>query len=194
MEKSKMKILGLILSYRNLNVFLNNEVRCTKYDVRDMPSAARLILLISLMFLLACFPPLARGEAVPSEFNLAAQNSILKLYINRKNSQLLIQDLRNDKIWRSSPLIKEESKIVSLWKTHLESPLILYYVDEGMERVRQTNPIRDKAAMSFQSTEKGLKINYQFTKLKIEFSLKFEIRRLPEGKHPYRRPQGKWRV
>ncbi len=25
--------------------FLNNEVRCTKYDVRDMPSVARLILI-----------------------------------------------------------------------------------------------------------------------------------------------------
>ncbi len=136
---------------------------------------AKIFVLISFVLSLTCFSLSAIGHTIPPGFELVTANPILKLYINRKNSQLIIQDLRNTKIWRSSPVIGEELRVGGLWKTHLESPFILYYTDEKMQKVKQTNPIKENAVMSFQSIERGLKVNYQFVGLKIGFSLKFEI-------------------
>ncbi len=135
----------------------------------------RIFALILFAPSLICFSLLAMGNTIPPEFELVAENSILKLYVNKENSQLIIQNLQNTEIWRSNPAIEEGLKIGKLWKTHLESPLILYYTGEEMERVKQTNPVMENAVMNFRNIERGLKVNYQFVRLKIGFSVKFEI-------------------
>ena len=135
----------------------------------------RILWLVSLISLLLCFPFLARGDAIPGEFSPVAETSILKLYVNKESSQLVIQDLRNGKVWRSNPGIKEELGIGKLWEAHLESPFVLYYTDEKMKKERQTNLVLENGAMSFQSIERGVKVSYEFTRLKIGFSIKFEL-------------------
>lgn len=138
-------------------------------------SKGRIFWLVSLISLSLCFPFLARGDIIPGEFSLVAETSILRLYVNKDSAQLVIEDLRNGTVWQSNPGIKGELRIGKLWKAHLDSPFILYYTDEKMRKERQTNQFAESSVMSFQSIERGLKVSYEFTRLKMGFSIKYEL-------------------
>jgi hypothetical protein len=124
---------------------------------------------------LADFPSIdSRGEEIPEEYTLAAENESLRLYYNPKSSAVLVEDKRNGRLWRSSPADLTTNKdTTNLWKRQIESSMVMQYVDSERVQPKIAKPERSEVTIS--PVQNGYKVNYNYPDVSIAFTAYFTI-------------------
>jgi hypothetical protein len=113
--------------------------------------------------------------AVPEGFEPVASTPKIKLYINRSNSQLIVEDLRNGKLWPSNPIGPSMAGIAESLRTRLESVFTVSYTNRQRQVENLTTNIGERAALSFSSIPNGIKVGYDMDKLKLKLSIEYRV-------------------
>jgi hypothetical protein len=105
------------------------------------------------------FPALERSTAIESIYDPIAETQTLRLYLNRDTSAILIEDLRNGTLWRSSPEDLDANKnTTQTWRKQIALPVQIAYVDAA--RAQQKNVKSEEINFEYQPMENGIKVTY----------------------------------
>jgi len=99
------------------------------------------------------------------------------LWFEPKSGQIAVEDKSSGKIWRSNPDSADLAKdpTVGLWRTHLESPLVLSYFNEDRTLVKNTNLKEYPTAVKWQSIDKGIALMYDVKDLGFQFYVEYRL-------------------
>lgn len=116
---------------------------------------------VVLLVLLFGSATLVYGQsAVPSQFQLVAENDVLRLYLDPVNTFFIIEDQRSGKIWRTNPG-EDVSHIASgLWQTHAKSQLFFGVTDDKRRQIKESDPITEGARVSYEPIKDGVRVTY----------------------------------
>lgn len=81
-----------------------------------------------------------------SEMELAAENEVLSLYVNRETAEIAVKDKRDGYAWFSNPVKRDEDQLASpLYRSELSAQVLLsYYNDKG--QINTFNSFDDSVA------------------------------------------------
>ncbi|UVI30187.1 DUF5696 domain-containing protein [Paenibacillus spongiae] len=114
------------------------------------------------------------------EFVPAADSAVLQLRAHPKTGHFIVIDKRNGNVFRSYPDPEgwNEEEAAGAWKTHMQSALLVRYVElnsNQKNQVKDTNLLDQKGAVAgFELTEGGFKLTFAMPA--IGFAIPVEVR------------------
>ncbi len=112
------------------------------------------------------------GQAIPVDYEQAAETPSLRLYINRSDSKILVEDKRSGKLWSSNPL-----EPLSDQKTILDDAVFqINYTNARRQMTNLASSASERPALSFQSIPNGVRVNYELAKLKIKLTIDYALK------------------
>ncbi|MHC1785746.1 MAG: DUF5696 domain-containing protein [Christensenellales bacterium] len=135
----------------------------------------RLLAIILLAALLMGFQG-ASGGSAPEGFELAAQNELLSLYVDRASGRIILEDRQGGFLWRSNPE-GNDKKAKGIHRQTLLSQLMVSYTNErGTDLSLSSNADAVTAgglSMAFQP--EGLGVTYDFQKARIRITVRYTL-------------------
>lgn len=131
----------------------------------------------------ADFTPLtlaAPNPAVPDGYDLAAETPNLRLYINKSDSKLIIEDKRSGHLRTSNPL-----EPLGDQKSQLEDAV--FQLNHTNVRKQMTNlafSSSEQPQLTIQNIPGGVQVQYDLQKLKLKITVKYEIKDEPRVDGP----------
>jgi len=120
------------------------------------------------------FPQFDGNTDIGPEYSPVAENAILRLYINKTSSAIIIEDFRKGTFWRSSPEDLETHEGTSQsWRKTINSPIQVSYVDAA--RAQQKNAKPEEALLSFQPVQDGIKVTYDIEDKSLAFDIIYAL-------------------
>src|SRR6266498_3917558 len=109
---------------------------------------------------------------VPGGYEPVAETASLRLFINRDDSKLIVDDKRSGKIWTSNPL-----QPLSDQKTILDDAVFqLNYTNARRQMTNLASSASEKPKLGFQNIPGGVRVNYELEKLKIKLTVDYAIK------------------
>lgn len=112
------------------------------------------------------------------EYQLVDQNENLKLMANRSNGQIMVEDLKNGKVWYSNPLNASEDELAAgTYKATLQSQISITYTTEKQQALTETSYLNSVMKDGLTSKiENGAAIFvYDFPKAQIRIPVKYTL-------------------
>jgi len=101
-----------------------------------------------------------RHPGVPDDYDLVAESSMLRLYLKRATSALIVEDKRNGKLWRSSPADLDQVQVSQAWRRRIETPVLVGYTDADRGRAKVVKP--EGMEIDFAPVDGGVSVTYRF--------------------------------
>jgi len=102
-----------------------------------------------------------RHPEVEAEYEPVAENDVLRLYLNRTSSAIIIEDKRSNKLWRSSPAgLSEDKGTTNVWKRQIEVPIQVAFVDADRSQPKNVKPGQSK--ITYLPVQNGVRVAYTF--------------------------------
>ena len=109
---------------------------------------------------------------VPGGYEQVAETASLRMFINRDDSKLIVDDKRSGKIWTSNPL-----QPLSDQKTILDDAVFqLNYTNARRQMTNLASSASEKPKLGFQNIPGGVRVNYELEKLKIKLTIDYAIK------------------
>jgi hypothetical protein len=116
--------------------------------------------------------PAAPNPAVPAEYELMKETANLRLYLNRSDSKIIVEDKRDGKLWTSNPL-----EPLGDQKSLLDDALFLVnYTNARRQMTNLASSGTEKPALSFQNTADGFRATYDLQKLRIKITIDYALK------------------
>jgi hypothetical protein len=108
------------------------------------------------------FPTIqVRNPEVEEGYTPIAENDILRLYINDVSTAIIVEDKRNNALWRSSPAdLKDDKSTTNIWKSQIEIPIQVAFVNAERSQSKNVKPAQMKTAT--QPVQDGIRVSYDF--------------------------------
>jgi hypothetical protein len=117
---------------------------------------------------------------VPGGYEPVAQTQNARLYINRDDSKLIVEDRRNGKLWTSNPM-----EPLSDQKTILDDAVFqLNYTNARRQMTNLASSASEKPDLSFQSIQDGVRVVYDIPKLKLNITADYALKEEPRQDVP----------
>lgn len=114
----------------------------------------------------------APNAQVPAEYTPAAETPSLRLYMNRSDAKLIVEDRRNGKLWSSNPLAP-----LSDQKTILDDAVFqLNYTNARRQMTNLASSASEKPELTFQNIQNGVRAVYDIQKLKLKISVDYTLK------------------
>lgn len=121
------------------------------------------------------FRQISRPAQVGPDYRAIAENPTLRLYLNQNSSAIIIEDLRNDTLWRSSPTdLIDEPNTTAAWRKLIEMPVQVSYVDAERSQEKSAKP--EQVALGFSPLQNGVRVTYDFTATDLAFDVIYALR------------------
>jgi len=121
------------------------------------------------------FPQIsARNPNVEADYEPIAENDILRLYLKKASSAIIVEDKRNGFLWRSSPADLSTNKdTTNSWKRQIESPVQISFVDSDRSQPKNIKP--EQGVLAFQPVQGGVKTTFSYPDSALSFEVVFSI-------------------
>lgn len=120
------------------------------------------------------YPSLDRHPDIDPAYQPIAENSNLRLYIQQETSAILIEDLRNQVLWRSSPEdLDSNQNTTQAWRKMIAQPIQVSYVDAARALAKNVKP--EEAIIKYQPIENGSRVTYDFKSKNLAFDVTYTI-------------------
>jgi hypothetical protein len=120
----------------------------------------------------APFIEAAPNPQVPSTYESVAETPSLRLYINRDDSKIIVEDKRSSKLWTSNPLEQLGEQ-----KTILDDAVFqLNYTNARRQMTNLASSASEKPALTFTNITNGIRVGYDLQKLKIKLNIEYVIK------------------
>jgi hypothetical protein len=131
------------------------------------------------------FPEAAPHPQVPAGYERVGETQSLRLYINRDDSKLIVEDKRNGKLWTSNPLTP-----LSDQKSLLDDALfLLNYTNARRQMTNLASSASERPDLSYQAIPNGIRVTYDIQKLKLKITIDYALKEEPRvdgpGTTPY---------
>lgn len=114
----------------------------------------------------------APNAQVPAEYTPAAETPNLRLYMNRSDAKLIVEDRRNGKLWSSNPLAP-----LSDQKTILDDAVFqLNYTNARRQMTNLASSASERPELTFQNIQNGVRAVYDIQKLKLKISVDYTLK------------------
>ncbi|OUS72443.1 hypothetical protein B1748_24800 [Paenibacillus sp. MY03] len=99
------------------------------------------------------------------------------LWFDPQTGQVAVEDKRSGKMWRSNPdsaaLAMDQTK--GLWRSHLESPIVLSYFNADRTLIKDTNLKEYPTTVKWHSIEEGVALMYVIEELGFQFYVEYRL-------------------
>ncbi len=120
----------------------------------------------------------APNPQVPGEYEPVAETPGLRMYVNRADSKLIVEDRRNGKLWSSNPL-----RPLSDQKTILDDAVFqLNYTNARRQMTNLASSASERPELSLQKIEYGVRVIYDIQKLKLKITADYSLKEEPRGR------------
>jgi hypothetical protein len=131
------------------------------------------------------FAPAAPNPAIPDSYEQIGETPSLRLYVDRSNSKLIVEDKRSGKLWSSNPLTP-----LSDQKSLLDDALfLLNYTNARRQMTNLASSASNQPNLSFQNLQNGVRVVYDIQALKLKITIDYVIKEDPKpdgsGTTPY---------
>lgn len=114
-----------------------------------------------------------------SELLKIAESSTIVFYLDEAEKAISIKDKRNGFVWNSVVSNDQlgERNPNELWTTNIKSLFNLMYANQDTQSgdIIKTNPILEENEVKIEHINDGVKLNYNFLNLEIEFDIIFKV-------------------
>ena len=134
----------------------------------------KISIVLSLLVILS--PATLIGDNdLPQGFKLVADNGTLRLFANGHNSQIVLEDLRTGKLWRSNPDLVGANVPNDYWKRQTQSVFLLrsWGVKTKLDQLIDSDS--GGYDLKQREIEDGVVFTYLFREIKIRFSIEYRI-------------------
>jgi len=105
------------------------------------------------------YPDLNHNPDIEAEYLPIAENEFLRLYVNQENSTIIVEDLRNGTIWRSSPEdLDTHEGTTNIWRNLIRMPIQVSYTDSARAQEKNIKP--EEVNLDFNPVERGVRVGY----------------------------------
>lgn len=124
---------------------------------------------------LEAFPTIqARNPSVEADYIPVAENDALRLYVNNKSSAVILEDIRSNTLWRSSPAdLKQDKNTTNVWRNQIEVPIQVSYVDAERSQPKNVKP--NQVEQEILPVKDGIKVSYNYSSDKIALDLIYTL-------------------
>jgi hypothetical protein len=162
----------------NTLLLLTLLVGCQRADGVTAPAetAPRVNSPIVLPAVLDAWPVLSgRHPDVPGEYDLVAESEHLRLYLNKATSALIVEDRRNGRLWRSSPVdLQDFPRVSQSWRKRIASPVLISYTDADRGQAIVLDP--EDLEIDVAPVEGGVRATYRFPAGGLELDVIYVVR------------------
>lgn len=133
---------------------------------------------ITIVALLACLLGVGIASAqnsIPEGYSLVAENQQLELYLHEADTKLLVRDIASGEVWYTNPDTSQHPSIARLWKSHMESQVVIQYTDENKRTPRTTDNVNEDAIVSYQPIQDGVRVTFRMQALGFEIPVEYTI-------------------
>ena len=108
------------------------------------------------------FPSIqVRNSDVEEGYTPIAENDSLRLYINDNSTAIIVEDKRNNALWRSSPAdLQDDKSTTNIWKSQIEVPIQVAFVNAERSQSKNVKPAQMKTKT--QPVQDGIRVSYDF--------------------------------
>jgi hypothetical protein len=122
----------------------------------------------------------APNPQVPGGYEPVAETASARLYVNRADSKLIVEDKRYGKLWTSNPL-----EALSDQKTILDDAVFqLNYTNARRQMTNLASSASEKPDLTFQSVQDGVRAVYDIPKLKLNITVDYTLKEEPRQDVP----------
>lgn len=139
------------------------------------PGKVRIGLLAVLAALLLWSGISAAQSSIPEGYRLVAENQYLELYLNEELAQLIVRHKASGEIWRTNPDISGYPSIASLWRSHMNSQVVVEYTDEKKRTNRRTDNVNEEAIVAYQPIKDGVRITFTMQALGFQIPVEYTL-------------------
>jgi hypothetical protein len=112
----------------------------------------------------------ARHPDVPEDYDLVAESEHLRLYLNKATSALIIEDRRNGRLWRSSPVdLQDVPRVSQVWRRRIAFPILISYTDADRGQAIVLDP--EDLEVDVAPVEGGVRVTYGSSEIGIGLSV-----------------------
>ncbi|MBI3970261.1 MAG: hypothetical protein HY332_03130 [Chloroflexi bacterium] len=126
------------------------------------------------------FVPAAPNPAVPAGYEQVGETPSLRLYIDKSDSKIIVEDKRNGKLWTSTPLepLSDQKSLLD------DAVFLLNYTNARRQMTNLASSASEKPALAFQNRPNGVRATYSIEKLKIKIDIDYAIKEEPSADGP----------
>jgi len=126
------------------------------------------------------YTPATPNPAVPAGYEQVSETPSLRLYVNRADSKLIVEDKRNGKLWTSNPM-----EPLSDQKSLLDDALfLLNYTNARRQMTNLASSASEKPELAYQNIPNGIRVSYDIQKLKLKITIDYALKEEPKPEGP----------
>ncbi|MDF2646673.1 MAG: hypothetical protein K0Q73_2478 [Paenibacillus sp.] len=122
-------------------------------------------------------------EELPNEanFKVVGENERLRLKLDAKTAQFLVEDKKDGRIWRSYPNPSQwanETTSSALWRSHLRSPIMFQYIDltGNKSQPKESNLLDQQGAIKdLQTFEGGFRVTFEMPSAQLTIPVEVKL-------------------
>ena len=124
---------------------------------------------------LESFPSIqTRNPSVEADYTPVAENDDLRLYVNNQTTAVILEDLRSNILWRSSPAdLDQDTLTTNIWRSQIEVPIQVSYVDAERSQPKNVKP--SQIDQKIIPVKDGVKVSYDFSKDELALDLVYSL-------------------
>ena len=116
-----------------------------------------------------------RHAEVEADYNPVAENDTLRLYFNEKTTAIIVEDKRQQVLWRSSPAdLQDDKSTTNIWKNQIVVPIQIAYVDAERSQSKNVKPAQ--MTTGFRAVQDGIRVSYDFTQDALALDLIYTLK------------------
>lgn len=121
------------------------------------------------------YVPAAPNPAVPEEYEQVKETPSLRLYVNKGDSKIIIEDKRNGKLWSSNPLtpLADQKSLLD------DAVFLINYTNARRQMTNLASSGTEKPAVTFQNTANGFRATYDLQKLRVKLIIDYALKEEP---------------
>lgn len=115
-----------------------------------------------------------RHPDVEAEYIPIAENDVLRLYYNKGTTAIIVEDKRQQVLWRSSPAdLQDDKATTNIWKSQIMVPIQVAFVDAARSQSKNVKPT--EIASGFRAVQDGIRVSYNFEKDALALDLIYTL-------------------
>lgn len=163
---SKILVISVFLAGFTL-VGCRNQATTVALDTSPMIAPS-----INLPGVIERYPELDRNPDIEAAYNPIAETDILRLYINPDNSAIIVEDLRSETLWRSSPKdLNDHEGTTNIWRSLIEMPIQISYVDAARAQEKNIKP--EVVTLAYEPLQGGVRVTYDIKNLNLSLDVAY---------------------
>jgi hypothetical protein len=140
----------------------------------DISSTSSINPPINMPGLIEQYPEFSRSSDIESTYDPIAESPSLRLYLDPKTSSIIVEDLRQGTLWRSSPEdLETNENTTQAWRSQIALPIQISYVDAARSQQKNIKP--EEINISYQPVENGTRVTYDIENKNLTFDVFYTL-------------------